>query len=257
MAASSAARSVPADVQGRAEGRGRLARRACRRARRASRSAPGPSPRKVTRLRLRRSPPRPCRARSAGRRRCRRCRGSARPRPCSGWRPARSGPRAARRVDLVPEVAPRLGIDPGGGLVEQQQVAARAGWQAASARRCFQPPESSPASWLAARRSGPGGPAPRRPARRRSVEAVDAGHELQVLGDGQVLVERELLGHVAGAPLDLARPGRGCRSPGTSPSPQSGRQQAAEHAQAWWSCPSRWGRGSRRSGPASTWIETS
>ena len=33
---------------------------------------------------------RPCRASAAGRRRCRRSHGSARPRPCSGWTPARS-----------------------------------------------------------------------------------------------------------------------------------------------------------------------
>src|SRR5215469_1831403 len=35
------------------------------------------------------------------------------------------------------------------------------------------------------------------------VEVVDAGDEDEVLLDGQVLVEREPLGHVAGAALDL------------------------------------------------------
>jgi hypothetical protein len=35
------------------------------------------------------------------------------------------------------------------------------------------------------------------------LEAIEAGHEFEVLGDGQVLVERETLRHVADLALDL------------------------------------------------------
>ena len=49
-------------------------------------------------------------------------------------------------VDLVPEFAPRLGIDAGGRLVEQEQRGSGR-MQAPSASRCFHPPDNSPASW--------------------------------------------------------------------------------------------------------------
>ena len=80
------------------------------------------------------------------------------------------------------------------------------GWcsmQAASARRCFQPPDSDPASCVAR-------PPRPRPSIARSTacaalrHAVDAGDEVEVLADRQVFPEREALRHVADAALDLA-----------------------------------------------------
>ena len=125
--------------------------------------------------------------------------------------------------------------------------------QAPSASRCFQPPDSSPASCRSrpcrpsrsmAARASPGG----------IGEAVDARHELQVLPDGEVLVEAEALRHVADVALDLARCRCGCRSRAQCRGrcrASAGRTACA----AWWSCPSRWGRGSRRSGRACTCID--
>ena len=67
-----------------------------------------------------------------------------------------------------------------------------------SASRCFQPPERLPASSP----SRPSSPAIAisssiRGATFRGGHLVDPGVELQVLPDGQILVEGELLGHVA------------------------------------------------------------
>src|SRR5215475_9364469 len=69
----------------------------------------------------------------------------------------------------------------------------RCSTQAASASRCFQPPERWPASCFA---------------RSHLVEngsdgfscvgkLVDAGYEFEVLGDGEILIEAEALRHVA------------------------------------------------------------
>ena len=80
-----------------------------------------------------------------------------------------------------------------------------------SARRCFQPPESWPAQPVDGRAPSPvrsiAHSAPL--ARRAPREAVDRGEEVEVLEHRQVLVERELLRHVADAAADLlARRGR-------------------------------------------------
>ena len=98
--------------------------------------------------------------------------------------------------------------------------------QAASARRCFQPPDNVPA----------GAGAPRFQAelvkRRRDDlaaigEMVEAGDEEQVLLDRQVLVEREFLRHVADFALDP-----GAVAPHVEaehrPLARVGRQQAAD-----------------------------
>ncbi len=104
-------------------------------------------------------------------------------------------------VDLVPEVAPRLGVDAGGGFVEQQQPGLVQGGR--GQREALLPAARKAAGQLVAAVGEP------QPLQRRihplapPVEAVDAGGEFQVLGDGQVLVEREPLGHVAGLALDL------------------------------------------------------
>ncbi len=68
--------------------------------------------------------------------------------------------------------------------------------------RCFQPPDSSPASWFA------------RLVRPRSAsglaydvaavwDVVNAGDEVEVLGDGEVIPEGKSLRHVADVALDV------------------------------------------------------
>ena len=100
--------------------------------------------------------------------------------------------------------------------------------QAASARRCFQPPDSVPASWcwrlveaetLERRVDGAAEV-------RQSVEPRD---EFEVLADRQVLVEGEALRHVADVALDLLRLASGCRSRGRCPA-AVGPEQPADHA---------------------------
>ena len=87
-------------------------------------------------------------------------------------------------------------------------------------------------------------------------QAVDAAEEGDVLVDGQRLVQREALRHVADAPLDAFRVAadvdaadqRGARR----------RASAARTACGWSStCRRRWRRGSRRSSPRPTWNDRS
>ena len=122
--------------------------------------------------------------------------------------------------------------------------------QAPSARRCFQPPDSVPASCFS-RPCRPSRSMAARASRRGIGQAVDAGDELQVLLDRQVLVQAEALRHVADVALDLVALRAGCRSRARCRGrcrASAGRTACA----AWWSCRSRWGRGSRRSGRACT-----
>ena len=99
---------------------------------------------------------------------------------------------------------------------------------AASASRCFQPPDSEPASWFARRRESQ--LSERLVDARRAVgHAVHARDKAQVLADRQVFPERKTLRHVADVALDL---------PGLAPDVVAeagafaavGRQQAAQHA---------------------------
>ena len=101
--------------------------------------------------------------------------------------------------------------------------------QAPSARRCFQPPDSVPASWrLAAHEPEP---LDRRARLLLGLrEAVDAGDELQVLLDRQVLVEAEALRHVADVALDLVALGQDVVAERRAPA-AVGREQPAHHAQ--------------------------
>ena len=74
--------------------------------------------------------------------------------------------------------------------------------QAPSASRCFQPPDSSPASW-SLRLASPSR-AMARSCRRPGVRhAIDARHEFEILADRQVGIEAEALRHVADIALDL------------------------------------------------------
>ena len=60
--------------------------------------------------------------------------------------------------------------------------------QAASARRCFQPPESLPASWVCAFAQAKIG---KRliDARRAIVESVEPGDEFEIFADRKIFVE--------------------------------------------------------------------
>ena len=131
-------------------------------------------------------------------------------------------------VDLVPELAPRLGIDAGRGLVEQQQLRLR---QDAGAER---QPLLPAARQLAGKLIGAGGkPEPAdRLARRlaRIGHAIDAGDEFEILANGQIGVEAEALRHVADIALDRV----GLRADVVAEAgPLAGirREQPAQHAQ--------------------------
>ncbi len=104
-------------------------------------------------------------------------------------------------VDLVPEIAPRLGIDAGGGFIEQQEL--RLMQQAGGERQALLPAARQRARQLVA------AVVQAEPLQRRldplvaAVEAEDPRGELQVFLDGQVLVEPELLRHIADVALDF------------------------------------------------------
>ena len=104
-------------------------------------------------------------------------------------------------VDLVPELAPRLGIDAGGRLVEQQQLRLRQ--DAGAERQPLLPAARQLAGELvgASREPEPPDGLGRRPPRVR--HAIDARHEFEILADRQVVVEAEALRHVADVALDL------------------------------------------------------
>ena len=140
-----------------APGRGRRRGGRCRRARPARRrrmlSQPARDRRRVAaadddgvQAGRARSPRARCRAPPPCRRRCRRCGGSARPRPCSGWRRARSARPPASSWISSQNSRRAFGSTPAVGSSRSRSC----GWcmtQAASASRCFQPPDSVPASW--------------------------------------------------------------------------------------------------------------
>src|SRR5581483_2033388 len=104
-------------------------------------------------------------------------------------------------VDLGPELASCLGVDAGSGLVEQQQLGARQ--DAGTECEPLLPAARQLARQLllAALKTEPLDGAARLPD--RVGEAVDAGDELEVLEDRQVLVEAETLRHVADVALEL------------------------------------------------------
>ena len=109
-------------------------------------------------------------------------------------------------VDLVPEFASRLGVDAGGGLVKQEEF--RSVHDAGGEGQTLFPAAGEFARELVPARGeaealerGAHGSA-------RVGQAVEAGDEIEVLLDGEVLVERELLSHVADLVLDAPAFGR-------------------------------------------------
>ena len=131
------------------------------------------------------------------------------------------------RVDLVPELAPRLRIDAGGRLVEQQQFRARQ--RAGAERQPLLPAAGQLAGelLLAAGQAEPFDGGARCGDRLR--DAVDAADELEILAHRQVLIQAEALRHVADLALDLVGLGADVVA-------EAGagafirRQQAAQHA---------------------------
>ena len=94
--------------------------------------------------------------------------------------------------------------------------------------------------------------ASRRSRSSRAREAVDAGEEVEVLAHGQVLVERELLAHVADAAGGSPRLRCATSRPSTRgralPSARAGRTGCGSAS----TCPSRSGRAGRRPAPCDT-----
>ena len=104
-------------------------------------------------------------------------------------------------VNLVPEFAPRLGIDARGRLVEQQQLRA---WQRAGAERQPLLPAAGQIAGELLLAAGQSQPLDRR-ARGgdRLCDAVDAGDEFHILAHRKVFIKAEALRHVADLQLDL------------------------------------------------------
>ena len=139
----------------------------------------------------------------------------------------RGEPARGERMDLVPELAPGLGIDAGGRLVEQQKLRMRQG--AGAERQPLLPAAGQQPGDLVlaageaemldhlARCLG------------RLRQPVDARDELQVLLHREVLIETEALRHVADLALDLLGLGADVVAQ-TSAGALVGRQQTAQHA---------------------------
>mmetsp|Transcript_23364 Transcript_23364/g.55525 ORF Transcript_23364/g.55525 Transcript_23364/m.55525 type:complete len:246 (+) Transcript_23364:1539-2276(+) len=135
---------------------------------------------------------------------------------------------AGEQMDLVPELAPRLGVDAGRGFVQQQQ--ARPVQQAGGEREALLPAAGQRAGQLPL-------PAGQAQALQRAIHRVvtvrhreQPGDEVEVLADGEVVVEPELLRHIADLALDglaLAAEIQAQHLAFTGVR----RQQAAEHAQ--------------------------
>ena len=130
------------------------------------------------------------------------------------------------RMDFVPELAPRLGIDAGGRLVEQEQL--RIGQRAGAERKPLLPAagEGARELFLAA-----GEPEPfdhRARGGARIGHAVDAADEFEIFPHRQVVVQAEALGHVADVALDLVRFGADVETE-TAPGAGIRGEQPAQH----------------------------
>ena len=112
-------------------------------------------------------------------------------------------PAARQPMDLVPEFAPRLGVDAGGGLVEQQQL--RLVHDAGGERQPLLPAARQSARQLVAARRQAEFLERARDMLLDRLQLVETRHEFEVLADREILVERELLRHVADLALDLQR----------------------------------------------------
>ena len=159
-------------------------------------------------------------------------------------------PRAAEPPDLVPEIAPRLGIDARRRLVEQQQL--RLVDQARRERQPLLPAARQRARELL-RAIGEPEIVERR--RRRAACAGRAGTSARRNrgSRGSSGPRRARISASCSRPASLICAGLACarRSRGRCPRPRPA--SAGRRACGWsWSCPSRWARESRRSRPCGT-----
>src|SRR5579872_2056220 len=106
-------------------------------------------------------------------------------------------------MNQVPEFAPRLGVDAGGRLVEQQQF--RLVQHAGGQGKTLLPPAGELSRQLVA-------PIEKPHSRHDIVDGdaaifhlIDAGDEIEVLEDGEILVEAEFLRHIADVAADERR----------------------------------------------------
>ena len=131
------------------------------------------------------------------------------------------------RMDLVPEIAPRLGIDAGGRLVQQQQL--RIGQRAGAERQPLLPAAGQFAGelFLAALKADAVDHVARGPA--GIGQAVEPRDEFEVLPHRKVLVQAEALRHVADLALDLVGVAADVVAE-TGALAAIRRQQAAQHA---------------------------
>src|SRR5262245_2624518 len=134
---------------------------------------------------------------------------------------------AGQRMDLVPELAPRLGVDTGRRLVKQQEL-----------RRMHDTGgERQPLLPAARQRAGqlilPLGEA--EPLQRAidlladRLQPIEPRHEFEILPDRQVLIEGEALRHVANLELDTVALGDDVE-PKAGALPRVRFQQSAQHA---------------------------
>ena len=106
-------------------------------------------------------------------------------------------------MDFIPEFAPRFRVHPGGGLIEQQQ--ARRVQQAGGQRQTLLPAAGQGACELLLARAQ-AQPFQGFIDRLAALwQAEQAANEVQVLADGQILVQAKALRHIAHLPFDLAR----------------------------------------------------
>ena len=109
-------------------------------------------------------------------------------------------PLGGELVDLVPELAPRLRVDAGRRLVEEEEL--RLVHDAGGKRQALLPAARQRAGELVLAVGQ--AEALQRPVDivAARLEVVEARDEVEILADGQVLVEREALRHVADLELD-------------------------------------------------------
>src|SRR6185369_534889 len=136
-------------------------------------------------------------------------------------------PLGGERVDLLPELAARLGVDAGRRLVEQQQLGLVD--QAGGEREALLPAAGELAGelLLPSRESEP--LEARFDARAPVRDRVHARDEVEVLAEAQVLPEAEALRHVPDAPLDALAVLQDVEAEAGA-APAVGVQEAAEHA---------------------------
>ena len=156
-----------------------------------------------------------------------------------------------QRPDQVPDLAGALRVEPVGRLVEHQQVArhAAARWRWPAAAAC--PGSRRGSAWSAAASSPTRSRAASIRARavRGSVVRSAASSRAQVGPAGQVGVERRPLDQRADPRQDVGRRRPASAARAARPGPRWARPARAASGSSS-SCPSRWGRGSRRPRPA-------